>query len=249
MGIVLTHDCSISGKKISAEPDLEIVFARVVERPDGNLTKGKNPRKLHLEVNNNGVSKWLEINICQRKFLNKREFDSRDAAANWNFSEENKRLIRQWLAARYQAPAYPDNYEKRLRIDALNKRIETLCAGEAGALLHGIYLILDPRYDDLPPDQPYELQLMLLVKTGLSDEQINKVKKLRKDLVDLLRGHREHLIHLVGDGAGLTQQQVEELIRIEDTSIPHDELSQYDLMRLDHLSEGRNDEPVRPLMN
>lgn len=248
--IIATHDCSISGMLIEKEPYLEVMFAKIIEKPEGNLTLGKNPRRLHVQMENNKNSQWIEINICHREFLPKAAFDGQKKIAEYSFSEENKGLIRRWLAARYQAPAYPNAYEARLKINKNDQRIEKILARVGKNAIDGLFMILSPDKEELENDQPYELELMLLVKSDISDEEMRQIEQIRNDLVKILRGIRGNGIHLVGDNETLTEEQVRSLIPIRlDSEITVSEYRQYDKMRLDYLSEGQDaEQPVqRPL--
>lgn len=239
LGIIVTHDCSISGALIEKEPYLEVVCAKIIETKDGNLTLGKNPRKLHIQIEHNEQTKWLEINICHREFLPKTAFDRQEKLAEWSFSDKNKGLIRRWLAARYLAPAYPNEYEARLKINKNNERVEKILARVGKDNIDGLFLILDPDQEELPHDQPYELELMLMVKSGLSGVERQEIEKIRDDLVVLLRTLKNNGLHLVGDSESLTAEEAKQLIPIRsDDEITVSEYRQYDQMRLDHLSEG-----------
>lgn len=251
LAVVLTHDCSISGELLEKEPYLEILCAKIVLSKDGRLTHGKNPRKLHVQVehNDNG-EKWLEINICHREFLPKKLFDGQVKSVEWSFSEDNKELIRRWLAARYQAPAYPDQYEARLKINKANEKIEKILARMGGYNIDGLFMVLSPREEELTNGQPYELELMLMVKSGLSAKERKEIEEIRDDLVKEFREAKGNGLHLVGDNDNLTTEEASQLIPIRsDDEITVSEYRQYDKMRLDHLSEGLHTEinPRRPV--
>lgn len=250
VALILTHDCSISGELIEKEPYIEVVCGKIISSRDGRLTHGKNPRKLHIQIEHNGESKWLEINICHREFLSKQCFDGQEKSSEWSLSEESKELLKRWLAARYQAPAYPNQYEARLKTNKTNEKVEKILSRAGGNNIDGLFMILSPRDEELSEEHPYELELMLMTKSSLSQEEIQQIQEIRSELVTVLRAARGNGLHLVGDNDTLTTEQAVGLIPIRtDDEVRVSEYRQYDKMRLDHLSEGQSIEeaPQRPM--
>lgn len=244
LALILTHDCSISGELIEKEPYIEVVCGKIIPSKDGRLTHGKNPRKLHIQIEHNGESKWLEINICHREFLSKQCFNKQEKSSEWLLSEENKELLKRWIAARYQAPAYPNQYEARLKTNKTNEKVEKILSHAGGNNIDGLFMILSPRDEELSEDYPYELELMLMTKSSLSQEETQQIETIRSELVTVLRAARNNGLHLVGDNDNLTPEQAVELIPIRaDDEIRVSEYRKYDKMRLDHLSEGQSIEP------
>jgi len=69
--ILLSHDCDIVHHDLTREPSAEFITMRRAGAPDGNLTHGKNPRRLHMDrqgraVEFRDVDLWRPPNASRR---------------------------------------------------------------------------------------------------------------------------------------------------------------------------------------
>ncbi|EHQ52223.1 hypothetical protein ECTPHS_05996 [Ectothiorhodospira sp. PHS-1] len=113
--IIITHDCDISHE---AEHCLEVILADVIGDAtlDPQLSYAKNPRRLHLAYHVADRSPLiLELRHGNRHPISKDAF-AKYAARDDSVSlpTESKRVLKQWLAARYGRPAFPNAFENRL---------------------------------------------------------------------------------------------------------------------------------------
>lgn len=128
--IVITHDCDLPH---ISEHQVEVIIADLVvkdPKPDPQLSHAKNPRRLHLAYEvTDAAPLILELRHADRRGVPKGDFVER-AVKDWGLTlpVEAKRVLKQWLAARYGRPAFPNAFEKRLRKLSGKRTVEQLIA-------------------------------------------------------------------------------------------------------------------------
>lgn len=124
--IIITHDCDLPH---AGEPFVEVIVAEQVvkdPKPDPQLSYAKNPRRLHLTYEGADAALLvLELRHDDRRSVPKNNFSER-AVKNSSLSlpVEAKRALKQWLAARYGRPAFPNEFEERLRKRSGKRTVE-----------------------------------------------------------------------------------------------------------------------------
>ena len=124
--IIITHDCDLPHE---GEPFVEVIIAELVvndPKPDPQLSYGKNPRRLHLAYEGTDAAPLiLELRHGDRRSVPKGDFAERAVKDNSvALPVEAKRALKQWLAARYGRPAFPTEFEERLRRRAGKRTVE-----------------------------------------------------------------------------------------------------------------------------
>lgn len=116
--VIIAHDCDLANP---AESCVEVIVGCALpesEGPDPKLCYAKNPRRLHLRYTDSAHTRVMVLDLRhdERRSLPRTAFlehASKDAAITLAANE--KRILKQWLAARYGRPAFPDAFEARLR--------------------------------------------------------------------------------------------------------------------------------------
>jgi hypothetical protein len=105
--VVIMHDCDLPNEN---ETFVEVIVADVVNTGNPQFSYAKNPRKLHLSYEAaSGQSIVIELRHSERHAVPKSEFEKhaiRDSSAL--LPVDAKRVLKQWLAARYGRPAFPN---------------------------------------------------------------------------------------------------------------------------------------------
>lgn len=170
--IVLSHDCDVANPDLDKEPFVELILARRIERSvDGNLTFGKNPRQLTLEIGGG----WYDISIHTKCRCPRQELSGKTAVGTMD--DDSLRLLRRWAAQRYQRAAFADTFNTRTA--AIGKSVHDLLKKE-GQFLSGIYLVVSDA--ELPPDQPY---VVIVLATMTTDQYAEpELRRKAQVLVD-----------------------------------------------------------------
>jgi len=169
--IAITHDCAIINPSLEAEPFLEYIVAHPITKLDGNCTHTKNPRKLHIELDFQGLSSPFELNIINRAFLNRNLLLENKPAQDVCLNGLQKASLVRWLANRYMGQALPDQFEKR--IDPVRHKLNKLLSKPEANSMLALYIYLNP-IEELASDQNYTLTVALIYEDAASNKLIKK---------------------------------------------------------------------------
>ena len=110
--ILISQDCDIVNPSYDAEPNVEVLIARL-QNPNarnGMLFEGKNPRRLQFEFND----QLFEVNIHEKQLLD-RHVLLNVRPLGQSLEPKLTSLLARWCAKRYTRPAFPDAFNRRRR--------------------------------------------------------------------------------------------------------------------------------------
>jgi hypothetical protein len=234
--VVITHDCDLAHDE---ETSVELIVARVVDTANPQFSHAKNPRKLHLGYEiEGGQSVVVELRHAARCAVSKAEFEkyaSRDA----QLLVDTKRTLKQWLAARYGRPAFPNAFEDRLRKRVGGKNV----VGKIGKILepeakHLIGLFFDlgeQRLAEIPEDEPYALSIFVVY------DAIEGGSQARRSAEKVANQLRELFEKAYGKPDTATEIALDVCEAVADTSITLADLRRVDQWRLEYISLSDDD--------
>lgn len=181
--VVITHDCDIANDNLVAEPVIELISARIVEKSNGNFEYAKNPRKLHLAWEGEEDDICLELVSTDKFSLPKLVLKDIQVVSGYSLDQYSRRTLQSWLAARYKRQALPDNLQNRLSkfIDYLGKKGRS----NHGSLI-GYWVDYHP-HEELDEDTPYEFSLSVVFSTDDPEAQ-EKASALVDDIKESFSG-------------------------------------------------------------
>lgn len=163
--IVIMQSCDIIKEPDQAEPFIELIIARSIDKLDGNFTHNKNPRKLHLTIQTTSGDYPASI-IQQEKLLAPRPsfiglYPDEDV-----FLERHQiGNLARWLASRYQRPAFPNTFNNRIaKIANANKKLDN-AAKKISSAISGLYVQILP-LKELDEGENYAVNILALVPAG-----------------------------------------------------------------------------------
>jgi hypothetical protein len=166
--VVITHDCDLPHE---SESCVEVIVAAVVvqdPKPDPQLSYAKNPRRLHLPYQGaDNAQLILELRHVDRRSVPKGDFAER-AVKDHGFllPVETKRVLKQWLAARYGRPAFPNAFEQRLRKRSgkhtVEQRIAKILEPDAKHLVGLFFDLGEQRSAEAGDGEPYALSVSVV---------------------------------------------------------------------------------------
>ena len=162
--IVVSHPCDILCHDFDHEPVVEVIIGRSIDAIAEEFTRARNPRKLHLSLNEGAV----ELNSRDRGDLSRPALaDSRpDTNA---LSDADSELVLAWLGRRYQRTAFPDALMERMKLR--RAKIRQL-QKKAGPRLRDIYIkVLNNR--ELGPNEDYNLVFYFVLNSKLINDEIS----------------------------------------------------------------------------
>lgn len=166
--IVITHDCDLPHE---SEHCVEVIVAQLVvkdPKPDPQLSYAKNPRRLHLAYEGADIAPLiLELRHSDRRSVPKDNFSELSVKDNsLALLDDAKRALKQWLAARYGRPAFPNAFEKRLRKLSGKRTVEQLIAKilepEAKYLVGLFFDLGEQRGAEAVEGEPYALSMSVV---------------------------------------------------------------------------------------
>lgn len=163
--VVISHDCDLPN---DAELIVEIIIGSVVAKVDPMLARARNPRRLHLSFSvPGGEETCIELRHSDRMNVAKEilaEMNSFDG--DLLLSPDEKRALKQWLAARYGRPAFPNAFEQRLR-KTVGKKTAEYCIAKilepVSSHLVGLFFDLgEERTSEALEGEPYFLSISVV---------------------------------------------------------------------------------------
>ena len=169
IAVVISQDCDIVNPAYDKEPFIEIIKGSLVATENGNLAKGKNPRRIQIKLAiTGGGERTYEFSIHDKSRIAKPALEKFAPSPEMELSKPQVALLTQWLAKRYIRPAFPDEFNRR--IDAVRKQLKEILE-KGGNSIEKLYLGLSS-YEELPEGQEYKVTVIGVM---LTEDFENKV--------------------------------------------------------------------------
>ena len=182
--VVLTQDCDLVHASYEIEPDVELIAGAFVDPPDNGLRHGRNPRRLHLDVDRDGSRAVLAFSVQQRLVVPRSALEEHSPHPGVRLGREDRRLLCEWVAKRYVRAAFPDAFNERAQ--AAHRKIEKALK-RGGEHVTGLFLMINPD-DECASGHDYRIILRVTARTtSLADEAVEAtLVRLAKALADAL---------------------------------------------------------------
>jgi len=163
--VVISHDCDLQS---SSEPKVEFIVGPLLAGAS-NFARAKHPRTLHLyfEQALDAKQTAIELKHDRKIQIDKTQFTCTECDLTCVISPEEKQGLKQWLAARYGRPAFPDVFENRLRAFdekkfRFEKELAKIISKHSDNLIGVFFDLGEDRFNDLEEGIPYELNIHLV---------------------------------------------------------------------------------------
>lgn len=161
--VVITHDCDLQS---NSEKNIELMFGPL-KKGSGMMKRAKHPRILDLCFENPESAKKnaIELRHERKVILPKEDFHCEENDLSFTISAEEKQALKQWLAAKYGRPAFPNSFEERLRAYdedkkfIFEKEVANIIATNAEHLIGVFFDLGENRFNDVEEGEPYELSI------------------------------------------------------------------------------------------
>lgn len=166
--IVISHDCDVTNGSFANEPNVELLYAKVLsdDEVDGNRNWAKNTRLLQFTTITPSGPVIYGCDANQRMVVHREPF-ARHIPAVQTMEATVIGLIANWIAKRYRRAAFADNFNIRTTRAASKIRDK---AKKKGKWISGIYLLVGD--DELPTDEVYDVILIATMRASdYSNEQ------------------------------------------------------------------------------
>jgi hypothetical protein len=185
-GVVISHDCDLV-QSIEREPYVEVIVGRFLgENANGNFTHAKNARKLHLERSSGSQPVTLELVATGKRRISKQQLAGAKPNANFELSPWELSVLQNWLAARYRRAAFPDEFDRRLKVETeVREKIRAILKSH-GTQIDAVFFDVDDG-DDIAHngiDDPFKLAIYLLYNTQRDEEAATKGAEKAAELIE-----------------------------------------------------------------
>lgn len=153
---VLSQDCDILNPSLEKEPVIELIKANEIPKCDHKLTSGKNPRQLHITLDQENIC--LEFLPHNRLFI-AREYLEQQYADQVEIMGKQLNMLINWTTKRYRRHGFPYAFNNRCK--PIMERIEPILRNEAKKI-RGIFIRLNTD-EELGADKTYKLIIKMLV--------------------------------------------------------------------------------------
>lgn len=237
IAIMVSHDCDIPS---AHETDIEIILGRICKR-EKMFANCRNPRRLHLTYSKDGNEITIDLFQSNKQSIEKSRMEGIGLPDDsYTLADDQKRALKQWLAARYGRPAYPNSFERRLtsrdtKKIKLEREVATVLA-EASDHIISVFFDLDAdRYNELPDDEPYILRILVVYDAieggpearGIAEDAAQRVSGLFYERF----GYPDNATDII----------LETCTAVADTSISLSDVRKMDQWRVEYVS--LQDEP------
>lgn len=190
--LLLSQDCDICHGNLVDEPCVEIInFKSVTGSLDGNLTHGKNPRRLQLRLSD---MNYYELHAKDRQFIKREILGRLSPDLELQTPEKSLRVLISWIKKRYDRDAFPfvfdERFSKRNR-DKLKKILQN-----KSKEIIGVFIRLNSM-DELSSAENYIIDLVLLIDEDMGNredlqETLEKIYQLLNgnEGIEVLPGYR-----------------------------------------------------------
>ncbi|MDR1462096.1 MAG: hypothetical protein LBI68_03030 [Azoarcus sp.] len=233
--VIITHDCDLRHKD---ETFVEIIIAEALAndaKPNAQFTYAKNPRRLHLIYEcPKGEALALELRQNERRRVSKKDFAAHAKNNIASLSSNAKRTFKQWLAARYGRPAFPNAFEMRLRKRSgkytVEQNISKILHPEAEYLVGLFFDLGEQRQAETDEGEPYALAISVVYDaTEGSTRGRESAERVASQLQKLFE-------ETYGTPDKATEIALDSCEAVADTHITLADLRRVDQWRLEYIS-------------
>jgi len=231
--VIVTHDCDLPNDR---EAHVEIIVGTIIAAPSKEFARARNVRRLHLAFNAQNDSKqFLELQITDKQSIPKTYLSAeKQPDRDWILPDEEKRALKQWLAARYGRPAFPNAFETHLRKkigkysveQQLGKALEKV----SGYLVGVFFDLGESRAVELVDGAPYDLRIVLVYDASEGGQAARLAGE------QAASGIKAIFEKAYGSPDSATEIALENCEALADTFFPLSDLRKVDQWRAEYIS-------------
>lgn len=167
IALVISHDCDLT-QASDVEPAVELIVGMRVTEANGNYTHAKNPRRLHLYLEEDGKDSIIELQANAKVLVKKERLAQHVPDEKFGICANQHAILQAWLAARYRRAAFADEFERRLKAAKLHEAIAKILR-PLGDDIVAIFFDVDEgrsAVERTEADDSYTLSISILYSTS-----------------------------------------------------------------------------------
>lgn len=167
--VVISHDCDLANDA-AREPFVEVIIGRLIDRADGNSSWGKSSRTLHYTVDCAESAECIELVSTDKTQIAKERLARFSPDDRYSIGRECLALLRNWLAAHYRRPSFPDAFNDRMRKTGASKELAKVLSKHGTNISFVFFDLGDKRHTECDENEPYQLAVVLAFPPGNDPE-------------------------------------------------------------------------------
>ena len=188
--LVASQSCDVAHRNIKSEPFIELSIARRIGVYEDVLLYGKNPRKLHTIVKKQWenekalTEEFLKLNAHEKISVDKNKFADLTPDDSRNLKEKQLLIYVAWLAARYSRPAFPTEFNDRIKkIDPRDKLLRKMAIKNSKQLT-GIFIQI-LQFEENSSKKNYRVNMLGLLAADCTDGNCAKANDMIKGYANI----------------------------------------------------------------
>lgn len=191
--MVVSHDCDLANDNLVAEPDVEVIVGRTVDKEDGNYAWAKAPRTLHLRLQEDGDEQVVELVSTRKRTIPKSALAAHEPDAAFVLDTRGLSVLREWLSSRYQRPAFPNAFVDRMKTTKADKKLAKAIEDFGAQISYVNFKLLGGLVERASGD-PYVLDVVLVYPEGKdAEESRDAAEDVATEVESALRGRLSDL--------------------------------------------------------
>lgn len=238
--VVISHDCDLA-----ADPDrelfVELVIGRLIDAIKAD-SHAKSARRLQIEFHGPQGLLAAELSAAHKVFVKKEDLASFAPRIDIRLDAQGLSILQRWLAARYRRAAFPDEFERRLKIAKLPRRIEKVL-NAAGKHLIAVFFDVDggEGLQRNGPDDIYRLGIYLLYDTSQNEPDAEAAARSAADQIE-----KAFESAFQGEDKLWSNIRLEYCDVVSDHAMSYRDSLMFKQWRLEHIS--LDDDPQQPVL-
>ena len=177
--VVLSHDCDVSHPSLDAEPFVEVLVGRIVDKEKKQIYYGRSTRSIQFPAVASGSEVLIEFSVHDIVQIPREHFQELQPVQDSFLKEDGVLELALWYARRYTRFGFPDALIDRLK-KAERKVREKLKKKQD--LLSGLYILT--QNEELPEDESYQLVVWGVVKKSIYES--SELRKQAQETLNLI---------------------------------------------------------------
>lgn len=164
--LVINQTCDLVNPSWDKEPAVELLPLARIRKSNSAFLNGRNPRQIHFQVAVGRSACFMEAFAPRTITLPRQLLLQTKPSESWLIGELALKSLLAWRAARYLRTAFPDAFENRLKpiFDRFKKLVESIHEH-----IKSLHIGLNT-FERLPEDEPYEMDLLLVIRRSSRDD-------------------------------------------------------------------------------
>jgi len=183
--VIVSHSCDIVHPSYEGEPYVEFFIARPALKAESLKRRGKNPRRLQFLMGDDGTDYVYEISVHDKFRVSRQVLEGKEPDTSRVVPKDDVATIARWAAKRYNRPAFPTEFDRRLSMVGKDKFERAI--RRYGDDVSGIFIAFLSSTGELKDTEAYQISVRIVApqEALANDEREQALLRLKTELENL----------------------------------------------------------------